>query len=77
MQLSKWVVCIKVTHLKLNPTFCVIWARINHFEARLMVLSQKNRLQSTQDGNLVEVFDEKKIKMATAMLENLDGFSLV
>ena len=34
--------CVQVTYLKLtNARFCVIWARMDHFEARLMVLSQK------------------------------------
>ena len=46
--------------------FCVIWARINHFQVRLMVLShtqkkkkkkkKNNRLQGSQDLNFVEVF---------------------
>ena len=49
---------------------------MNHFEAHLMISSQKKRLQSTQDDNLVKVFwwGEKQNKMANVMLEILDVF---
>ena len=34
--------CVYVTYVRLtNSTFCLIWATMNHFEARMMVLSQK------------------------------------
>ena len=39
----------------------------------LMVLSQKSRLQTSQDGKL-ENFDEKKSKVATDIVQILDFF---
>ena len=41
-----------------------------------MVLSRDIDSQSTQGGNLVQVFDEKKSKMANVMLEIFDCVSL-
>ena len=40
------------------------------------MLSRDINSQSTQGGNLVQVFDEKKSKMANVMLEIFDGVSL-
>ena len=34
--------CVYITYMRLmNSSFCLIWARMNHFEPRLMLLSQK------------------------------------
>ena len=38
----------------MNSIFSVIWVGMNHFETRPMVLSQKTKLQTTQNGKLVE-----------------------
>ena len=51
--------CLYVMYLRLkNSSFCLIWAKMNHFEARLVVLLQRvelSRPQRTQDGNLEKV----------------------
>ena len=42
--------CVEVTHLRLtNSRFCVLWARMNHFEAHLIVSSIK---VESNDGHL-------------------------
>ena len=57
----------------MNSRFCVIWARINDFETRIMFKSQKSR---TQDAKLVKTSDEKKSKMATEIIQILDSFDI-
>ena len=53
----------------MNLKFRVFWAVMNHFETRLMLLSQKVRLQRTQKGNLAKEYGwEKKKKMATELV---------
>ena len=49
--------CVYVTYLLLTNSIFLPYleAKMNYFEARLMVFSPKNGLQSTQDGNLVKV----------------------
>ena len=39
----------------MNSRFALV-PGMNHFEMRLIVLSQKNRLQTTQDGKLAKEF---------------------
>ena len=56
----------------MNSRFRFIWARMNHFKTRLMVIITKTRLQTTQDGKLGKEFSWKKCKMATKKVQILD-----
>ena len=62
--------------LEITETY-LIWARINHFEARMMVLSQKVDSKVLRMTITLKYFGEKKSKIATPMFGILDGFSLV
>ena len=50
------VTCLRLT----NSRFCIIWARMKHFDARLVVSITKNRHQRTQDDKLLKVFWRKQ-----------------
>ena len=65
-----------VTYLRLtNSSFCLIWARMNHFEPRLIVLSQKvdskvlRMAIKLKNGYIVEVFWWGKSKTVISMLK--------
>ena len=65
--------CVYATYLRLtNSSFCLIWARMNHFEAHAVVLSQKVDSRVFRMAILM-----RRSKMATSGFEILDGFSLV
>ena len=66
------LLCNRVSTRLMNSRFCGIWARMNHFEARLMI-TKVDSILSTQ----LKYFIEEKTKMATAILEILEFFSLV
>ena len=63
-----------------DSRFRVLCVRMNHIEAYLMV-SSREVLQSTQDGNLKVFFKKKKKKkkgkLANLMIEIFDDFSSV
>ena len=43
----------------MNSRFCVIWAKMNHYERRLMVLSQIVDSKLLRIGSQLKKFDEK------------------
>ena len=49
----------------MNSRFCVIWARIHHFETRLMVLSQKVDSKLLRMASQLKHFEEGKKKKKT------------
>ena len=49
---------------------------MNHFELRLMFSSQKSRIQNTQDGILVKVFQWEKKRNVDLNAKNLKRFLL-
>ena len=56
----------------MNSRFCVIWARMNHFETRLMVLSQKVDSKVLRMAIIVrEYWWREKNKMATEIVQIL------
>ena len=44
----------------MNSRFFVIWARLDHFEARLMILSQEEDAKILRMASQFKYFDEKK-----------------
>ena len=55
--------CVYVTYFRLtNFSFYLIWARVNFFEVRLMVLSQKLNSKVLRMAIWLNYFDEKKAK---------------
>ena len=70
--------CVYVTYLRLTNS--ILLPYLSYYEPFWSVsdsLPQKVDSQSTQDGNLVEVFCWEESKMATSMFDILDGFSFV
>ena len=63
--------CIRLT----DTTFCILYARMNHYELHLMVTSKSKIFQMNQNGNLV-IFLIKR-QMANVVLEMLASFSLL
>ena len=53
----------------MNTWFCIIWARMNHFETCLMVLSQKVDSKLLRMASLWKNINEKNNKMATEICE--------
>ena len=58
----------------MNSKFCVIWAGFNHFETRLMVLSQKVESNLLRMASLLKNFAVEKGKMASEIVQILDIF---
>ena len=58
----------------MNSRFCIIWAGMNHFETRLMVLSQKVETKLLRMAQLKN-FDEKK-KKKSKMVKISSNFRL-
>ena len=71
--------CAYVTLLRLtNSRFCVLYVRMNHFEAHLMASSWEVDSKLRYSGwQLVEVLLWEKGKRVNVMLQILDGFSWV
>ena len=66
----------------MNSRFCGFWATTNHFETRLMVLSQKvvskypSKLLRMASWLMNILMRKKTSKMTTGIAQNLDSFLL-
>ena len=58
----------------MNIRFCITWAKMNHFEMRFVVLSQKVGSKLLRMASLLKNFDEKRSKMAIEIVQILDFF---
>ena len=74
-----FLIVIRIRNSLKNSWSCVICARINYFEASLMILAQKVDFNMSRVRRIIiqKNILMWKIKMATVMLAILDGFAFV